>query len=81
MCGSTTTPSPLASRSLENVRGRTAGEVRVRGSWAAPAIAGHAALRDGGLTATATGMRIVDAVADLRLVGDTLRLDSLVARR
>jgi hypothetical protein len=37
-------------------------------------------VRDGGLTVTSTGMRIAEAIADLRLVGDTVRLDSLVAR-
>ena len=71
---------PLSSRSFDDVRGRAAGEVHVRGTWKAPDFAGHAALRDAGLTVNATGMRIANAVADLRLVGDTVRLDSLVAR-
>jgi hypothetical protein len=71
---------PLDSRSLEDVRGSMAGEVRVRGTWRAPEYAGRAALRGGELTVVSTGMRLTDAVADLRLVGDTLRLDSLVAR-
>jgi hypothetical protein len=71
---------PLSTRSLANVRGRTAGDVHVRGTWKAPDYAGHAALRGAGLTVVSTGMTLTDAVADLRLVGDTLRLDSLVAR-
>jgi hypothetical protein len=71
---------PLSSRSLVGVRGRTAGEVQVRGTWKAPSYSGHAAVRDAGLTLVATGMRLSDGVADLRLVGDTLHLDSLVAR-
>jgi hypothetical protein len=71
---------PLSSRSLADVRGRVAGDAHVRGTWARPDYAGQAALRGGGLTATATGMRVADAAADLRLVGDTVRLDSLVAR-
>jgi hypothetical protein len=71
---------PLSSRSFDDVRGRAAGEAHVRGTWEAPAFSGHAALRDGGLTVTATGMRVADAIGDLRLVGDTVRLDSLVAR-
>jgi hypothetical protein len=71
---------PLSSRSLSDVRGRAAGDAHVRGTWAAPAYSGHAALREAGLTLASTGMRVTDALADLRLAGDTLRLDSLVAR-
>ena len=71
---------PLASRSVADVRGRTAGEAHVRGTWKAPAYSGHAALRDAGVTVVSTGMKVTDGVADLRLVKDTLRLDSLVAR-
>ena len=71
---------PLSTRSLADVRGRTVGEVRVRGSWDAPMYSGHAALRNAGLTLVSTGMKLDDAVADVRMVGDTVRLDSLVAR-
>ncbi len=71
---------PLSTRSLADVRGLAAGKARVRGTWKTPAYSGHAALREAGLTVTSTGMKLTDAVADLRLVGDTLRLDSLVAR-
>ncbi|HEX8903399.1 MAG TPA: translocation/assembly module TamB domain-containing protein, partial [Longimicrobiaceae bacterium] len=52
----------------------------LRGTWKAPEYGGHAALRQGGLLLASTGMRVTDGVADLRLTGDTLRLDSLVAR-
>jgi hypothetical protein len=69
---------PLSSRSLEEVRGRIAGDARVRGSWQTPEVAGRLALRGGGLVVVSTGMRVTNAVADLRLVGDTLRLDSVV---
>ncbi|HET7187424.1 MAG TPA: hypothetical protein VFI52_04690, partial [Gemmatimonadaceae bacterium] len=71
---------PVSSRSLTDVRGKAAGDAHVRGTWATPTYAGHAALRDAGLVVAATGMRVTEATADLRLVGDTLRLDSLVAR-
>ena len=71
---------PLRSRSVADVRGRTAGEAHVRGSWRAPAYSGHAALREAGVTVVSTGMRLTDGAADLRVVNDTLRLDSLVAR-
>ncbi|MEO6527084.1 MAG: hypothetical protein ABIP93_10700 [Gemmatimonadaceae bacterium] len=70
---------PLDSRKLQGVRGLVAADVRVRGTWRAPAYAGRGALRGGALTLTSTGMQLTDAAADLSLVGDTLRLDSLVA--
>ena len=70
---------PLPTRAVTNVRGLTAGEVHVRGTWREPEYGGHVALRDGGLTLALTGMQLSGAAADLRLTGDTLRLDSLVA--
>ncbi len=71
---------PLDSRSFEAVHGRVVAEAHMRGSWAAPEYFGHAALRDAGLVVASTGMTVTGAVADLRVVDDTLRLDSLVAR-
>jgi hypothetical protein len=52
----------------------------VRGSWRSPLYTGRGALRDGAMTLATTGMQVTDAVADLSLIGDTLRVDSLVAR-
>jgi hypothetical protein len=71
---------PLRSRSVDDVHGRVAADVRVRGIWREPEFRGRAALRDGGLQLLATEMKVTDADADLSLTGDTLRLDSLVAR-
>jgi hypothetical protein len=71
---------PFPSGSVDDVRGQLAGAAQVRGTWKAPAYAGHVALRNGGAFVVTTGMRVADATADLRLTGDTLRLDSLVAR-
>lgn len=71
---------PLESRAVTNVHGRTMGEVQVRGTWREPEYRGHVALRSGGLTLGLTGMTLSGAVADLRLAGDSLHLDSLVAR-
>jgi hypothetical protein len=71
---------PLRSRSFDDVRGRIGADVQVRGTWRAPEYRGRTALRGGGLTLLATEMKLTDAVADVSLVGDTLRLDSLVAR-
>ena len=71
---------PFRSRSIDDLRGKLGADVHVRGSWRAPFYSGRAAMRQGGLLYAATGMRLTDAVADLRVAGDTLRLDSLVAR-
>jgi autotransporter translocation and assembly factor TamB len=71
---------PLRSRSFADIRGVLAGDVRVRGSWQSPHFAGHVALRGGELSLVSTGMHAESANADLRLAGDTLYLDSLVAR-
>jgi len=71
---------PMSTRALEDVRGMLAADAHVRGSWKTPRYSGRAALRDGALTVVSTGMRLEGAVADLHLVGDSLLLDSLVAR-
>jgi hypothetical protein len=69
---------PLESRTVTSVRGVAGGDVHVRGTWREPTYGGHLALRDGGFTLVPTGMQASGVVADLRFVGDTLRLDSLV---
>ncbi|MFL5618946.1 MAG: hypothetical protein ACJ79A_11225 [Gemmatimonadaceae bacterium] len=71
---------PLRTRSLADVRGRLGADLHVRGTWREPAYRGEAGLRGGGLTLLTTGMKVDRAVADVSLKGDTLRLDSLVAR-
>lgn len=71
---------PLRSRTLQDVRGLVYGAGSVRGSWREPVYAGRVALREGGVLVASTGMRLEEGVADLRLAGDVLRLDSLVAR-
>jgi hypothetical protein len=71
---------PLPASTIETARGELGADVHVRGSWRAPVYSGRGALRGGGMTLAATGMKVTDAVADLSLLGDTLRLDSLVAR-
>ena len=71
---------PLSSRSFSGVRGKVGAEVRLGGTWKAPKYTGRAGLRDGALTLQAIGMGIDEGTADLSLVGDTLRVDSIVAR-
>jgi hypothetical protein len=70
---------PLGSHGFSDLRGRTAGEIRVDGPWRALEYRGNLALRGGGLRFGLTGMSVSDATADVRLTGDTLHLDSLVA--
>jgi hypothetical protein len=71
---------PLSSRSFSGVRGKVGAEVRLGGTWEAPKYTGRAGLRDGALTLEAIGMSVTEGTADLSLVGDTLRVDSIVAR-
>jgi hypothetical protein len=71
---------PLRSRSFSGVQGKVGAQLRLGGTWQAPKYTGRAGLRDGALTLESIGMSVNDATADLSLVGDTLRLDSLVAR-
>jgi hypothetical protein len=70
---------PYRFQAFSDLRGRTAGEIRVDGPWRALEYRGHLALRDGGLRVRLTGTNVSSAIADLRITGDTLRLDSLVA--
>jgi hypothetical protein len=70
---------PLDSRAYSDVRGLLLADAHVRGTWATPVYSGRAALRDGGVRVTMTGTHITDGIADLRLVGDSLFVDSLVA--
>ncbi len=71
---------PINSRAFGDVRGTLVADAHVRGSWKTPLYSGRAALRDGAMTVVSTGMRLDGAAADIRLVGDSLLLDSLVAR-
>ncbi len=70
---------PLGSRAYDDVRGLLVADAHVRGTWAAALYSGRAALRDGAVHVAMTGTRLTDGVADLRLVGDSLVVDSLVA--
>ncbi|CAN5452589.1 hypothetical protein BH09GEM1_BH09GEM1_43370 [soil metagenome] len=71
---------PLSSRAYRDVRGLLAADAHVRGTWETPVYSGRAALRDGGVTVVSTGTRLQYGIADLHLTGDSLFLDSLVAR-
>jgi len=70
---------PLDSRSFENIRGLLIADAHVRGTWTKPLYTGNAGLRNGAALVASTGMRVDSALADVRLTGDSLFLDSLVA--
>ena len=70
---------PLGSRAYADVRGLLVADAHVRGTWEKPEYNGRAALRDGGVRVTMTGTHITAGIADLRLAGDSLVVDSLVA--
>jgi hypothetical protein len=70
---------PLHVYGYSDVRGTLGANAYVRGTWKQPVYSGLAVLRDGGVTIASTGMKVDHATADIRLVGDSLVLDSLVA--
>ena len=71
---------PISSRAYAEVRGLLMADAHVRGTWETPVYSGRAALRDGAVLLVSTGTRLQDGIANLRLAGDSLVLDSLVAR-
>jgi translocation and assembly module TamB len=75
-------PLDLASRftdAVADVRGFAAGTLSLRGPLRRPTTAGDLTLNDAGLRLTATGARLADMTASVRLRGDTVVVDSLVA--
>jgi translocation and assembly module TamB len=76
-------PLDLISRftdAVENVHGRAYGVVTVRGTTHRPKTAGALALQNGSMRLTATGMRLADLHGSIRLLGDTIIIDSIAGR-
>jgi translocation and assembly module TamB len=76
-------PLDLVSRftdAVDNVRGRVFGVVRVRGTTRHPNTAGALALQNGSLRVVQTGMNLTNVVASIRLLADTVIIDSISAR-
>ncbi len=73
---------PLAelSDAIADVRGTAHGDVRVEGTWERPAFDGtlRAALPQ--VTLTSTGVMLRDVSSTLRFIGDTVHVDTLLAR-
>jgi hypothetical protein len=70
----------LLTDELTDVTGRAAAIMSVRGTFDVPTFAGGAAVRGGEFRLAQLGIRFRDAVLDARLEGQTLHIDSLVAR-
>ena len=71
---------PSFTDAVSNVQGMAIGRVAVRGSMAHPAVAGGVAVRLGSFRIVPSGVTYHDIAGMIRLSGDTVILDSLVAR-
>lgn len=76
-------PLDLVSRFtdvVESVRGRAFGVVRMRGTLRHPSAAGALALQNGSVRLVQTGMTLTDMHAAIRLLADTIIIDSIAGR-
>jgi translocation and assembly module TamB len=76
-------PLDLVSRFTDlvsDVQGRAYGVVRVRGTSHRPTTAGALALQSGSMRVAYTGMRLTDVHASIRLLTDTIIIDSVAGR-
>ena len=71
---------PLSSRSFSGVQGKVGAEVRLAGTWREPRYTGRAGSARRRTDADVDRDEREGRVADLSFIGDTLRLDSAVAR-
>jgi translocation and assembly module TamB len=63
---------------IADLHGRAGGKVTMRGTLRRPALAGAFALDHGSVTVVATGARITDMAATIRMANDTVYVDSIV---
>jgi translocation and assembly module TamB len=76
-------PLDLVSRftdAVDDVHGRAFGVVRVRGTTRHPSTAGALALLNGSVRLVATGTRLTNVTASIRMLADTIIIDSIAAR-
>ena len=76
-------PIDLVSRftdAVTDVRGRAAGKIVVRGTLRSPKLAGALALDRGDFRITATGMRVQNVAGYIRMLNDTVYVDSIAGR-
>ncbi|MEP7383306.1 MAG: translocation/assembly module TamB domain-containing protein [Gemmatimonadota bacterium] len=67
------------SEALADVRGTARGDVRVAGGWKSPTFDGALTASLPQLRLTSTGVMLRDVAAALRMSGDTMHVDTLVA--
>lgn len=65
---------------VDDVQGRAFGVIRVRGTTLHPNTAGAVALQNGSVRVVSTGMRLTNVNGSLRLLADTVIIDSIVGR-
>jgi translocation and assembly module TamB len=70
---------PSFTDQVSDVRGRVQGEFTVRGTFQDPVLDGFVDLDLGSLRVEATGVRYEEIVGTLRMTGETIVVDSLVA--
>ena len=76
-------PLDLASRftdAVEDVHGRAFGVVRVRGTVRHPTTVGALAVQNGTVRLVSTGMRLTGVTSAIRLLTDTIIIDSIAGR-
>jgi translocation and assembly module TamB len=76
-------PLALISRftdAVEDIQGRAYGVVRVRGTTQHPNAVGALAVQNGTIRLVATGMRLTNVHGSIRLVRDTIIIDSIAGR-
>ena len=62
---------------VSDVHGRAAGKMSMRGLLRRPTLVGGFTLAQGSMTLTATGARLEDMVASIRMANDTVYVDSI----
>jgi translocation and assembly module TamB len=65
---------------VSDVKGVAAGRIAIRGALTRPALTGALAIRNGEATITATGGRLTNVFGAVRMLRDTVTIDSLVGR-
>jgi len=71
---------PYFTDAVSRVSGLAVGRIAVRGTLKHPSIVGGIAVAKGNVTISATGMRVTDVAASVRMVNDSIYIDSIVGR-
>ena len=71
---------PYFTDMVSDMRGLAVGKIAVRGTLKHPSIVGGLALAHGAVTISSSGMRVTDVVAAVRMVNDSVYIDSIVGR-